>query len=371
MPQTRSNGGTAGKEQPTPPSKRKVSDSDAADQNHASKSRRKSDQGSSSKQLPASQKSGADKKLKGDDVETRQTSDSQKDTDAPSEVPWHVTEKGFESDTAPASSTKKEDEEADKREPPNPTAYRLISLGKKRMPSPEAAIASGSEPGGIGGRHSEAIWATVADIGADLKDLAEGMGEERYTTKTRGDRVKPAARPAGRGHYALSIKTTDPPSSREVRLTYDISHPSSDEFGAVQKELGLHPSSSVLVQMRNPTLAPTGPDAPAAGLPEDKRAKLTKGELEENFGGGVKSKGNRYARPEQPSLLDRQGVELLLIKGEKQEKEGLQGLGDEQNHALADLAERDQERLSDEGILEELKLSGQDVKVEPLSGEWA
>lgn len=276
-----------------------------------------------------------------------------------------------ESDTAPASSTKKEDEEADKREPPNPTAYRLISLGKKRMPSPEAAIASGSEPGGIGGRHSEAIWATVADIGADLKDLAEGMGEERYTTKTRGDRVKPAARPAGRGHYALSIKTTDPPSSREVRLTYDISHPSSDEFGAVQKELGLHPSSSVLVQMRNPTLAPTGPDAPAAGLPEDKRAKLTKGELEENFGGGVKSKGNRYARPEQPSLLDRQGVELLLIKREKQEKEGLQGLGDEQNHALADLAERDQERLSDEGILEELKLSGQDVKVEPLSGEWA
>ncbi|GAK62270.1 uncharacterized protein PAN0_001d0469 [Moesziomyces antarcticus] len=408
MPQTRSNGGAGGKEQPKPPSKRKAADSET-DQNGSSKSRRKSDGGSSSEQPPSGQ-SGADKKLKGDDIETHETGNNENDADAPSEVPWHVTEKGFiywlyrpkvvaadkaetasaesldevqstfmvlvprasESDTAPASSAeKKENEEGDKREPPNPTTYRLISLGKKRMPSPEAAIASGSEPGGIGGRHSEAIWATVADIGADLNNLAQGMGEERYTTKTRGDRVKPAARPAGRGHYALSIKTTDPASSREVRLTYDISHPSSNEFGAVQKELGLHPSSSILVQMRNPTLAPTGPDALAAGLPEDKRAKLTKGELEENFGGDVKSKGNRYARPEQPSLLDRQGVELLLIKREKQEKEGLQGLGDEQNRALADLAERDQERLSDEAVLKELKLSGQDVKVEPLSGEWA
>lgn len=78
-----------------------------------------------------------------------------------------------ESDTAPASGAggKKsfQKDEGDKRKPPNPTAYRLISLGKKRMPSPEAALKAGQEPGGIGGRHSEAIWATVADIGADLK----------------------------------------------------------------------------------------------------------------------------------------------------------------------------------------------------------
>ena len=96
-----------------------------------------------------------------------------------------------ESDTAPAteaggkkSSAKEEDE--DKRKPPNPTAYRVISLGKKRMPSPSAALKSGQEPGGIGGRNSEAIWATVAGIGADLDKAAEGMGEERYSTKTRG-----------------------------------------------------------------------------------------------------------------------------------------------------------------------------------------
>lgn len=146
-----------------------------------------------------------------------------------------------------------------------------------------------------------------------------------------GERIKPAARPAGRGHYALSIKQIDPPSSREVRLTYHLSHPSTNDFGQVQEELGLHPSSSVLIQMRNPTLAPTGPNAPAAGLPEEKRAILTEEELQNNFGGDVDKKGNRYARPEEPSLLDRTGVELLLIKREQDEDDGLKGLGDEQS----------------------------------------
>lgn len=96
-----------------------------------------------------------------------------------------------ESDTAPASEASdtksaEKDGDGDKRKPPNPTTYRLISLGKKRMPSPEAALKAGQEPGGIGGRHSEAIWATVADIGADLNKVADGMGEEHYSTKTRG-----------------------------------------------------------------------------------------------------------------------------------------------------------------------------------------
>lgn len=137
-----------------------------------------------------------------------------------------------------------------------------------------------------------------------------------------------------------------------------------------------------------------------AGLPEEKRAILTKDELQENFGGDVNKKGNRYARPEEPSLLDRQGVELLLIKREQQEDEGLKGLGDEQSEgesilrtelaaqdectvltmtcsldlcndvALAKLAEQDGEKLSDEAVLEELKLSTKDIEVEALSGDW-
>lgn len=121
-------------------------------------------------------------------------------------------------------------------------------------------------------------------------------------------------------------------------MTYHLSHPSEKDFGQVQQELGLHPASSVLMQMRNPTLAPTGPNAPAAGLPEDQRAILTKQELQENFGGDVNNSGNRYARPEEPALLDRQGVELLLIKREQQEDDGSKGLGEEQSEGEFDSA---------------------------------
>lgn len=186
--------------------------------------------GTKDKALAPAQLSGdqskIDKKLKGDDVEINEANEnSNNDSNTSnSEIPWHVSEKGLvyffyrpkvrssdeaekssteslddvqntfmllvprasESDTAPAADASTEQEHDDKRKPPNPTAYRLVSLGKKRMPSPEAALKAGQEPGGIGGRHSEAIWATVAAIGADLKAAGEGMGEEHYSTKTRG-----------------------------------------------------------------------------------------------------------------------------------------------------------------------------------------
>lgn len=83
-----------------------------------------------------------------------------------------------ESSTAPASNDDATQEQDEKREPPNPSAYRLVSLSKKRMPSPEAALKEGQDPGGIMGRHSEAIWATVAGIGTNLKALSEALGEE-------------------------------------------------------------------------------------------------------------------------------------------------------------------------------------------------
>ena len=97
-----------------------------------------------------------------------------------------------ESDTAPSTDANKDSEEGtpDKKKAPNATNYRLIALGKKRLPDPEVALKAGQEPAGIGGRNSEAIWATIVDIGTDLNEVAKGMGQERYSTKTRG---KPTA----------------------------------------------------------------------------------------------------------------------------------------------------------------------------------
>lgn len=251
-----------------------------------------------------------------------------------------------DSPTAHASSSSNEDKG---------TGWRLISLGKKRMPDPEIALEQGQKPGGIGGDSSEALWATVVDVGKERGELQGELGEKRYNTRTQGEpfiddiscsvlplsltvpapfagaRVTGAARAAGRGWYILTAKEASTPSSREIHLSYALSHPSSDSFGPVQSSLGLHPSSTVLLQLRNPTLPSTGPGAPPAGLAPDQRTEFDKETMEETFGGEVEEGGTRYARPEQPGLLDRSGVELLVIKKRRQETEGTKGAGEEQS----------------------------------------
>ena len=52
--------------------------------------------------------------------------------------------------------------------------YRLITVGKKKLPDPAAK-----------GRH-DVFWGTVTSIGDDLLDIVEGLGPKTYETKTRG-----------------------------------------------------------------------------------------------------------------------------------------------------------------------------------------
>jgi hypothetical protein len=70
-----------------------------------------------------------------------------------------------ESETAPAPSSKSEGKGSDAQQPAATTGekaeklgvgFRLIKLGKKRLPAPEEAIKAGLQPGGIGGDSSEA-----------------------------------------------------------------------------------------------------------------------------------------------------------------------------------------------------------------------
>jgi hypothetical protein len=55
--------------------------------------------------------------------------------------------------------------------------YRLITIGKKKLPDPAAK-----------GRH-DVFWGTVTSIGDDLLGLVEGLGPKTYETKTRGMHV--------------------------------------------------------------------------------------------------------------------------------------------------------------------------------------
>lgn len=57
--------------------------------------------------------------------------------------------------------------------------FRLVSIGKKQLPDPDAG-------GGGGGRRKATFWATVAAVGDDLRTLQDGLGGKEYETKTRG-----------------------------------------------------------------------------------------------------------------------------------------------------------------------------------------
>lgn len=198
------------------------------------------------------------------------------------------------------------------------------------------------------------------------------MGERRYSTRTRGERVVGPSRLAARGRYAFVLHKTSPPSAQQVRLCYALSHPSSEqEMGVVQKELGILLSSSVLVSMRNPTLPSTGEGAPPAGLPESQRVELDKSELQETFGGSTKDGGTRYARPEDVALLDREGVELLLTRERLgHDASSDKGAGTAQAKALENLAHADGKKMSIDDVFGELMQSSKDMPPDALQGAW-
>jgi len=71
---------------------------------------------------------------------------------------------------------------------PHGGRFRLINIGCKRLPD-------------IDGH--ERNWGFVDLVADSGKEIEEELQRDTYETKTRGERLRPAARPAGEGVYAL------------------------------------------------------------------------------------------------------------------------------------------------------------------------
>jgi hypothetical protein len=93
--------------------------------------------------------------------------------------------------------------------------YRLILLGQKHMP----AIRDGGEK----------VWGFVDRVGTEAKHVEDALERETYVTETRGERVQPAARPAGEGVYAI-VRHDD-----HTHLAYALELPAAP--GEVQRAL--------------------------------------------------------------------------------------------------------------------------------------
>jgi hypothetical protein len=203
--------------------------------------------------------------------------------------------------------------------------WRLIVIPRKRLPEVDS---------------HEREWAFVETVGRSPEEVEVALDRQRYETKTRGERVRPEARPAGEGVYVLARHED------HTHLAYELDSPKRP--GEVQRELRIRKKASYIVAAKNPD----APSPRGMGLPEGERPELPT-RLKQKF------RGRRFAELE-PGLLDRPGTELILI-GATEEPERELGI---------DLRPRD-ERETQAAIFHDLKLVRSEHPPEPLfRGEW-
>ncbi|KAG6333906.1 hypothetical protein ID866_5191 [Astraeus odoratus] len=235
--------------------------------------------------------------------------------------------------------------------------FRLITVGKKRLPDPDA-------PHG-----RELFWASVTAVGDDLHSLEQGLGDRTYQTKTRGERHEGPVRLAARGVYAVVNSRGKTPSRSETHLGYHLSHPL--EAGEVQRELGIHTASSFVLQVKNPEVEPTSSFGQRVGLSSGRRAKYPEGIMKYVFGKGTRgiSTGLRFSPCNYSGLLDYQGTELLLIAARTGVEGSDESLGESRGDVLKEVGERESQALS-EDIFRELAIEKDTFPVEPMEGRW-
>lgn len=170
--------------------------------------------------------------------------------------------------------------------------YRLVALGRKRMPQP--------------GRH-ERFWGFVDAVLDHPQDMEAMLGAQTYGTKTRGVRHLPAARLAAEGTYALEIHDD------HTHLAYALERAVRDD--PVAGELSIEPSASYIVAIANP-------DPIAWGLVETPPLQQELfDELEVHVSVPApfpprlqaKFRGRRYAQLDAVEWLDHAGAELIFI----------------------------------------------------------
>jgi hypothetical protein len=210
--------------------------------------------------------------------------------------------------------------------PKGKQTYRLIVISRKRLPD-------------VAKRERE--WAFVETVSRKPEEIEARLQEEEYETRTRGERVAPAARPAGEGVYAI-VRHGD-----HTHLAYALELP--EKPGPVQKALEIEREASYILSVKNPE----APSPPEAGLAPGEAARYP-APLEKLFA------GRRFIPADPPELLDYPGAQLLLIGASARVKDEL-GI---------DLdPEREDERTAE--IFRDLHIARSNQPVEPLfKGKW-
>lgn len=204
--------------------------------------------------------------------------------------------------------------------------FRLINIGRKRLPEIEG---------------HERNWGFVEMVEESGKAIEQELRRDTYQTKTRGERVEPAVRPAGEGVYALVRR------GRDMHLAWALELPQRP--GEVQKAFNLPPEASLVVEVRNPEKgggprSVSGRSGGGADYPEDLQATF---------------RDRRFAS-EDPRLLDYEGAEIVFV-----------GAREDPERAYRIDLQPQEEDAGHADIMRELHLVKSRHPIEPLlEGEW-
>lgn len=203
--------------------------------------------------------------------------------------------------------------------------YRLAVIGRKRLPDVE---------------EHERNWGFIDRVANSASELEDALQRETYETRTRGERVRPPARPAGESVYALVRK------GRNLHLAYALELPETP--GPVQQALKIGREGTFVLSVKNPEQG----SPPGAGRPAEEKAEYPP-DLQREF-------GNRRFAPADPRRLDYEGAEFVLIGAAADVQDDL-GVTLQPEHETANTAD----------LLKQLRLQVSEHPVEPLlKGEW-
>ncbi|PUZ40826.1 hypothetical protein GQ55_9G454100 [Panicum hallii var. hallii] len=217
---------------------------------------------------------------------------------------------------------------------------RLVVMGKKSLPEPA--------------KHGRPYWGYVELVTTKLQDIKDALKEEEYSTATRGQRRRPAARALGEGVYRILKHESG--RAPHTHLVYKLELPTRGD-GEPQEALNVEPEASFLVQIKNPD-APSGGGGGFRGLQSKRRAAFP-AHLQGAFG------SRRFAPADPPDLLNYEGCELLLIAAsdDVEEELGLELEGE------VEVEEGEEQRAA--GCSDLVKMFGEVADVKPLlSRSW-
>jgi len=211
---------------------------------------------------------------------------------------------------------------------------RLLRIGKKKLPSLH--------------EHNR-FWGIVEEATEDMTKIDALLGDQSYSTITRGERQLHSCIPVGEGVYAL-VQTNG-----FCHLAYVLENPI--DLGSVQNAFNIEHQGSYIVSVKNPLMPNQPANTTTAGLPLNQRPasqQLPESPVKVQFPPDIQSvfQGRRFAPAIPKEMLNFKGAEIVVI-GETNRNPIL--YSEEFRKIEQELGIESQHHLKESALYEELK----------------